>query len=381
MTWHNMSEDGNSIHPEALLSVKVDETSVFLNDAARPKALGEKWGLRFCGKLRPRPKGTKQFQFGVIVGGRAKLFVNGKLVIDNWTKQRHGQAFFGSGTVEETGIIDVAPGESPEILLEFSNLPGPRENAEESQLIQPCVKLSGKDVIDPEENMANAVAAAKEADVAVVIVGLNSDWETEGYDRKTLDLPGRTNELVTKVAAVNKKTVVITQSVSISSSYSSFIIISIITVTQGSAITMPWVDSIPALVHTWYLGNATGDAIADVLFGKVNPSGKLSLTFPRRLEDVPSYGHFGSENGKVCSLMLIRTGLNFYRYAMVKICLLYVTDLFHVVLCDLFILSRVINITCIATFQLYSHSGWCISSFPGSLINLLPQLWFIIYNL
>jgi len=279
MTWHNMSEDGSSIHPEALLSVKVDETSVLLNDAARPNALGAKWGLRFRGKLRPRPKGTKQFQFGVIVGGRAKLFVNGKLVIDNWTKQRHGGAFFGSGTVEETGIIDVAPGESPEILLEFSNLPGPRENADESQLIQPCVRLSGKDVIDPEENMANAVAAAKEADVAVVIVGLNSDWETEGYDRKTLDLPGRTNELVTKVAAVNKKTVVVTQS--------------------GSAITMPWVDSIPALVHAWYLGNATGDAIADILFGKVNPSGKLSLTFPRRLEDVPSYGHFGSENGKV----------------------------------------------------------------------------------
>jgi hypothetical protein len=62
---------------------------------------------------------------------------------------------------------------------------------------------------------------------------------------------------------------------------------------------MPWADSVPAIVHAWYLGNATGDAIADVLFGKVNPSGKLPITFPARLEDVPSFGHFNVDNGKV----------------------------------------------------------------------------------
>ena len=62
---------------------------------------------------------------------------------------------------------------------------------------------------------------------------------------------------------------------------------------------MPWADAVPAIVHTWYLGNATGDAIADVLFGKVNPSGKLPITFPARLEDVPSFGHFNVDNGKV----------------------------------------------------------------------------------
>ena len=62
---------------------------------------------------------------------------------------------------------------------------------------------------------------------------------------------------------------------------------------------MPWLDSVSAVVHSWYLGNATGDALADVLFGKVNPSGKLSMTFPKRLEDTPSFGHFASENGQV----------------------------------------------------------------------------------
>ncbi|OBZ75783.1 putative beta-glucosidase I [Grifola frondosa] len=62
---------------------------------------------------------------------------------------------------------------------------------------------------------------------------------------------------------------------------------------------MPWAEEVPAIVHAWYLGNATGEAIGDVITGRVNPSGRLSLTFPRRLEDVPSHGHFHSEHGKV----------------------------------------------------------------------------------
>lgn len=62
---------------------------------------------------------------------------------------------------------------------------------------------------------------------------------------------------------------------------------------------MPWADDVAAIVHSWYLGNSAGDAIADVLFGKINPSAKLSMSFPKRLEDTPSYGHFGSDNGAV----------------------------------------------------------------------------------
>ena len=89
----------------------------------------------------------------------------------------------------------------------------------------------------------------------------------------------RTDELVEKVLAANPNTIVVTQS--------------------GSSITMPWADKAPALVHSWYLGNATGEALGDILTGKVNPSGRMSLTFPKRLEDVPSHGHFHSEHGQV----------------------------------------------------------------------------------
>jgi beta-glucosidase len=74
--------------------------------------------------------------------------------------------------------------------------------------------LGGAEVIDADTVINQAVELAKEADVVIAVVGLNGDWETEGHDRTTLALPGRTNELVSKVAAVNPKTIVVTQSVS-----------------------------------------------------------------------------------------------------------------------------------------------------------------------
>lgn len=77
----------------------------------------------------------------------------------------------------------------------------------------PGVRLGGAEVINPDEELARAVQLAKEADAVIAIVGLNADWETEGYDRTTLALPGRTDELIAKVAAANPKTIVVTQSV------------------------------------------------------------------------------------------------------------------------------------------------------------------------
>ena len=74
------------------------------------------------------------------------------------------------------------------------------------------VRLGGAEVQHPDELMASAVRLAEEADAVIAVVGLNADWETEGYDRTTLALPGRTDELVRKVAAANKRTIVVTQS-------------------------------------------------------------------------------------------------------------------------------------------------------------------------
>lgn len=92
---------------------------------------------------------------------------------------------------------------------------GPADGDEDEAVMDsnPGMRLGGAEVRDPDEMMDEAVAAAKDADVVIAVVGLNADWETEGYDRTTLALPGRTDELVEKMIAVNPKTVVVTQSV------------------------------------------------------------------------------------------------------------------------------------------------------------------------
>ena len=210
-----------------------------------------------------------------------QLWVDGNLVIDNWTRQHRGDYFFGFGSTEERGVYQLQADKSHEIYVEFCNVRAPADGDEEETVMDNCpgVRLGGAEVCDSDDLMNQAVKLAREADMVIAVVGLNADFETEGYDRKTLALPGRTDELIQKVAAVNKNTVVVTQA--------------------GSAITMPWVDAVPAIVHAWYLGNMTGDAIAQVLLGDVNPAGRLSLTFPKRLEDVPSYASFSLENGKV----------------------------------------------------------------------------------
>jgi beta-glucosidase len=221
-------------------------------------------------------------------------------VIDNWTRQQRGDDFFGSGTIEERGTISAQAGVAHRVRVEFCNVRAPADGDEDEAVMDanPGVRLGGAVVYTSDALMESAVIAAADADAVIAVVGLNADWETEGYDRTTLALPGRTDELVEKVLAANANTVIVTQSVRYRDcSWSN--LISLMTFPQGSAIEMPWADKAPAIVHAWYLGNATGDAIADVLFGRVNPSGKLSLTFPKRLVDVPAHGHFNSENGKL----------------------------------------------------------------------------------
>lgn len=198
--------------------------------------------------------------------------------------------------MEERGVYGLEANRSHEVCVEFCNVSAPADGDEDETVLDWAagVRLGGAEVRDSDELMNQAVELAKEADVVIAVVGLNPDFETEGYDRKTLSLPGRSDELIRKVAGVNRNTVVVTQA--------------------GSAITMPWVDAVPSIVHAWYLGNVTGEAIAQVLLGDVNPAGRLPLTFPKRLEDVPSYASFALENGKVRyseDLMVVSHSLRF----------------------------------------------------------------------
>ena len=121
--------------------------------------------------------------------------------------------------------------------------------------------------IDAEAMIAAAVAAARQADAAVVVVGSADLTESEGFDRPGLDLPGRQDELVRRVAAVNRRTIVV--------------------VNSGMPVLMPWADDVAAVIQAWLPGQAMGDALADVLFGDAEPGGRLPVTIPAAESDCP----------------------------------------------------------------------------------------------
>ncbi|MBN2303196.1 MAG: glycoside hydrolase family 3 C-terminal domain-containing protein [Anaerolineae bacterium] len=138
-----------------------------------------------------------------------------------------------------------------------------------------------------------AVAVARAAEVALLYIGLPPFKESEGYDRPDIDLTDQQVALIKAVAAVQPKTVVI--------------------LNNGSALAMSdWIDGVPAVLEAWMMGQAGGGAIADVLFGKVNPGGKLAETFPLKLSDTPSHINFPGEVGQVCYGEGIFVGYRYY---------------------------------------------------------------------
>ena len=129
----------------------------------------------------------------------------------------------------------------------------------------------GKDVVN-DALVSEAVNAAKAADVAVVFVGLTEEFEGEGYDRININMPGCHNDLVFKVAAANENTVVV--------------------LAGGSVVYIPWLGEVKALLNSGLGGQAGGAAVANILTGKVNPSGKTAETYPLCFEDNPTYGNY-----------------------------------------------------------------------------------------
>lgn len=138
---------------------------------------------------------------------------------------------------------------------------------------------TGQDLTDSrsaEQLLADAVAAAKNADMVIFIGGLNKadHQDAENFDRKGFGLPYGQDEVIEALAAANPNLAVVTLT--------------------GNAYAMPWVEKVPALVQAWHIGSESGEAIADVLFGDVNPSGKLPMTFAKSLEDYAPHA-FGEE--------------------------------------------------------------------------------------
>ena len=232
----------------------------------------DNFSARFSGTFSVDAAG--EYQFDLVSAGLSRLFVDDELVIDNWDKWVRGDAFFGEGSELKLGQVFLEAGDH-ELRLEFA----PKTAGEFGLL---AVRVGMFKPL-PDDALGRAAALASDADVAIVCVGLNGEWETEGNDRADMELVGEQNELVSRIAAANPNTVVLLQT--------------------GSPVTMPWLDEVAAVVQLWYPGQECGNAAADVLLGTVNPSGKLPQTFPAQLSDSPvmdgQASTYPGENGQV----------------------------------------------------------------------------------
>ena len=231
------------------------------------------WSARFTATFTPEISGD--YRIGLVSAGYSRAKVDGKLVADAWTNWKPGRTYFEEGNDEVVGSIRLEAGRTYTVEIEFGKKP--------AQMLDLAALRIGIGLPLGDEAIAEAVRAAKAADVAVVCIGRNGEWDTEGSDLLDIKLPGRQDELVTAVAAANPRTVVVLQT--------------------GGPVEMPWLDKVAAVVEAWYPGQEAGNAIADVLTGVAEPGGRLSQSFPVRWNDNPVHSQdreiYPGLNGKV----------------------------------------------------------------------------------
>ncbi|KAL5342882.1 glycoside hydrolase superfamily [Aspergillus crustosus] len=284
-------EPATSDKRELLHELHLVSSQGFLMDYRHPKIKSFLYYVDMEGFFTPEEDGI--YDFGVVVVGTGKLLVDGELVVDNTKNQRLGSAFFGNGTVEEQGSKELKAGQTYKITLQFGTAPTSDIDTRGVVIFGPGgFRFGAARRTTQEELISKAVALASKADQVVVFAGLTSEWETEGYDRPDMDLPPGSDELISAVLDANPNAVIVLQS--------------------GTPVTLPWANKAKSLLQAWFGGNECGNGIADVLYGAVNPSGKLPLSFPVRLQDNPSYLNFRSERGRTLYGEDIYVGYRYY---------------------------------------------------------------------
>ncbi|KLP15911.1 beta-glucosidase [Fusarium fujikuroi] len=265
---------------------------------------GERYSYR--GRTILKPKTTGLHEFSVSSCGPGRLMLDGQVIINierHWWSPK-SSLFMSYGSPEERVKIYMEAGREYELLLEsISREPKPYNLDYMAELEREEVQDGGRigfmeNPGDLDKFFQDGVDIAHDSDIAIVVVGKDHEWETETSDMVSMDLPGRSNEFVSAVASVNPSTIVVNQT--------------------GSPITMPWKDEVSAIVQAWYQGQEQGNCLADVLLGTVNPSGKLPITFPKRIEDTPPYDNYPGENDVVHYGEGIYAGYRFYDHRKIE---------------------------------------------------------------
>jgi beta-glucosidase len=243
--------------------VRTDPTVDFFWADSGPGAPipNDHFSARWTGTFTPAVSG--EYLLGVTSDDGARLFLDGRKIIDSWKDHAMESA---------TAKVRLEAGRAYNIRAEMY------ENTGEAGMILGMQAPGAAPAADPQ--MEEAVDAARRSDVAIIFAGLSSRYEGEGHDRDSLALPGTQTALIQAVAAANPRTVVV--------------------LSNGTPLLMgDWIGQVPAVLEAWYLGEGGGAAVTDVLFGDVNPSGKLPDTFALRREDYPDFGNYPGGGGVV----------------------------------------------------------------------------------
>lgn len=218
----------------------------------------DRFSARWTGKLIP-PETGKYKLVAISNDGTTRLLVNGRQKLSTWSLNGVHHA--------KSAKVKLKAGEEYDIRFNFNSIG-----------VRSMVKLGW--VLPGSDPIADAAKLAGESDAAVVFVGLDSGLEGEGHDRDGMEMPGLQNDLVEAVVAANPNTAVV--------------------LVNGTPVVMDsWADSAPAIVEAWYPGQEGGTAIAEILFGDVNPSGRLPVTLPHSWEECPAHGNYPGKDGKV----------------------------------------------------------------------------------
>ncbi len=195
--------------------------------------------------------------------GTARLWLDGELILENDVGPVTSSIMDWEDIENET-VVNLEKNKKYDLRIEF-------ESGKNNK--HAFINFSYLPPESEQENLLErAVRLAEGCDAAVVVVGLADNYESEGHDRPNMDLPGEQDALVRAVAEVNQNTVVV--------------------VNAGAPVEMPWADDVQAILLMYYPGQEGGHALADILLGDAAPSGKLSVSYPRRLKDNPAYLHY-----------------------------------------------------------------------------------------
>jgi beta-glucosidase len=220
----------------------------------------ENFSVRWEGRLRVPASGLYRVHGAGF--GDCRVVIDGRDVVNSRTRRIPGRAWFDAQWYED---IELSAGRDYRILVEYD-----KTRKEESAFMHLAIALSPEH--QWQQRIDEAVAAARKADTALLFVGYADGWEAEACDRPFFKLPGRQDELIRAVARANPRTVVVLQ--------------------VGSPVPMPWIDDMRAVLLALNPGMEGGTAIVDALTGRVNPCGKLPVTFPKRIEDAPAFRNF-----------------------------------------------------------------------------------------